>query len=347
VNAEKKFGRTDLLLTALLFAVTAGVLSAGIGGSELYVNNDETRHAMTGVFVADAMRDMPLGAPMEYARDYYERYPALALVHWPPLFYVAEGAGFLVGGVSVVTAKWVVIIFALIFVFYFYRLTSLVFSRWVAFGATLLAVLAPQVVYYGRAVMLEVPALAMCTAASYYFYRALEEKKARTALACGIFFAAALLTKQHAAYLIPFFAAYALLSGKAGEIFSRRWIAPAVIVLIFAGGYYAFALAAHGGTLLKDAAGGSAGDWGWYLRTLPKQIGSRANPDSWRAALAAGIALAALAFGAGRWVAGIIKKQAASRGTLFFVCWAVCCFIFFSAMSQKDSLNIIFWVTAL
>ena len=119
----------DLALLVLLLAGAAVVCAIGIDESELYVNNDETRHAMTGVFVADALRDMPLGNPAEYAQEYYGRYPALGLVHWPPLFYAVEGIGFLLGGVSVVTAKAVVILFVLVFVLYFYRLLALCFSR--------------------------------------------------------------------------------------------------------------------------------------------------------------------------------------------------------------------------
>ncbi|MFH1550141.1 MAG: glycosyltransferase family 39 protein, partial [Planctomycetota bacterium] len=301
--------------------------------------------------------------------EYYERYPALGLVHWPPLFYAVEGVGFLLGGVSVVTAKAVVIFFVLVFVLYFYRLLALCFSRAVAFAATALALLTPQVVYYGRAVMLEVPVLAMCTAASYYFYRALYEKKKWPALACGMFLAAALLTKQHAAYLLPFFAVYAVLSGRAKELFTARWIAPVLIVLVFAGGYYAFALSTHGSTLVKDAVGGgaAAGDWTWYLRTLPKQIGSRANPYAWPSMAVSGAALLALA-GSVVWCVFFMRKATVTvtnlrispdkvgvdsvisdshRNMLFFVCQAVCCFVFFSAMSQKDSRHIIFWVPPL
>ena len=341
----------DLALLVPLLAGAAVVCAIGIGESELYVNNDETRHAMTGVFVADALRDMPLGNPAEYAQEYYERYPALGLVHWPPLFYAVEGIGFLLGGVSVVTAKAVVIFFVLVFVLYFYRLLALCFSRAVAFAATALALLTPQVVYYGRAVMLEVPVLAMCTAAAYYFYRALYERKKWPALACGMFLAAALLTKQHAAYLLPFFAVYAVLSGRAKELFTARWIAPVLIVLVFAGGYYAFALSTHGSTLIKDAVGGgaAAGDWTWYLRTLPKQVGSRANPYAWPSMAVSGAALLALA-GSIVWCVFSARKAAVSdshRSVLFFVCQAVCCFVFFSAMSQKDSRHIIFWVPPL
>ena len=106
----------DAALLGALFAVAAVVLAVGIGKSELFVNNDETRHAMTGVFVADAIYDFPLRDPAGYAKDYYEQYPALALVHWPPLFYAAEGAGFIIGGVSVITARVVGILFWLVLV---------------------------------------------------------------------------------------------------------------------------------------------------------------------------------------------------------------------------------------
>ncbi len=344
----------DAAFLAALFAVTAVVLAVGIGKSELFVNNDETRHAMTGVFVADAIYDFPVNDPAGYAKDYYEQYPALGLVHWPPLFYAAEGAGYIVGGVSVTTARIVVIVFALTFVLFLYKLVALCLSRWIAFAATLAAILTPQVVYYGRAVMLEIPALAMCTAASYYFYRAISDRTKRSALICGIVLAGALLTKQHAFFLIPFFALYTILSGRFREFFRARWIAPAAIVIVLAGGYYTCALMAHGATLLKDVAGGgiAASDWLWYLRTLPKQIGSRLEPNNWNAIAVSAAVLATFAANLVWCIIALRRKgesaqKREARFLLFCICWIICCFLFFSAFSQKDSRHIIFWIPAL
>jgi hypothetical protein len=55
---------------------------------------------MTGVFAADAVRDLPdsLADPKGYAVRYYCQYPALGVISWPPLFYAMEGLAMLALG---------------------------------------------------------------------------------------------------------------------------------------------------------------------------------------------------------------------------------------------------------
>jgi hypothetical protein len=59
---------------------------------------DEAQHAVIGLFVANALRDLPIRHPVHYAYRYYAQYPALAILGWPPLFYIFEGLSFLVLG---------------------------------------------------------------------------------------------------------------------------------------------------------------------------------------------------------------------------------------------------------
>jgi hypothetical protein len=47
---------------------------------------DEAQHAVIDLFIADALRDLPIRHPVQYAYRYYAQYPALAILHWPPLF---------------------------------------------------------------------------------------------------------------------------------------------------------------------------------------------------------------------------------------------------------------------
>src|SRR5439155_24445118 len=91
---------TILLLGVLL--VTSATIVRGIHVGEFSYNVDETQHAMTGVFVADLVRDHPVSHPVEYTYRYYAQYPALSgVIHWPPLFYCFEGLFFLALGPTV------------------------------------------------------------------------------------------------------------------------------------------------------------------------------------------------------------------------------------------------------
>jgi hypothetical protein len=53
---------------------------------------------MNCVFVRDLIVDRPFSHPAEYARNYYAKYPAIAVLHWPPLFYSLEAILFLIDG---------------------------------------------------------------------------------------------------------------------------------------------------------------------------------------------------------------------------------------------------------
>src|SRR5438477_5938704 len=74
-----------ILLAAALLIATVFMLH-GIGRGEFNINIDEAFDATSGIFFADAIRDLPLLHPVHYTYQYYAQYPALGFVHWPPLF---------------------------------------------------------------------------------------------------------------------------------------------------------------------------------------------------------------------------------------------------------------------
>ena len=76
--------------------------------------NDEALHVMTGVFIRDAIYDLPqsINNPKQYAIHYYTQYPALGLLVWPPLFHCAEGVTMTVFGTSYLVARVLLSLFA-------------------------------------------------------------------------------------------------------------------------------------------------------------------------------------------------------------------------------------------
>src|SRR5579862_5747428 len=85
----------------IVLLAVALVVPRGITKGELHFSGDEPRHAMNGVFLRDFFTDLPLRSPVQYAYEYYAKYPALALPHWPPFFYFVESIYFLIFGISV------------------------------------------------------------------------------------------------------------------------------------------------------------------------------------------------------------------------------------------------------
>src|SRR5579864_2716940 len=63
------------LVAVLVFASL--VIIKGISKGEFSYNTDETQHAVTGMYVADLVRDRPFSNPIEYTYQYYAHYPEI------------------------------------------------------------------------------------------------------------------------------------------------------------------------------------------------------------------------------------------------------------------------------
>ena len=188
---------------------------------EPFKNGDETRHVMTGVFVRDALADLPASAvdPRGYAAKYYVQYPALGIIIWPPFFYAVEGLAMWAFGTSYLVARLVAYAFALVGGVYAYRLFLRTHGRAVAAVAVAVLGMAPLVFEYSSYVLLEVPTLALVLGAVFHFERYLGEERGRDAIFACLLAAAAALTRFAGVVLLPF---VLLRLG-----FARRWGLPA------------------------------------------------------------------------------------------------------------------------
>ena len=79
----------------------------------LWFQGDAPRHAVNGLFWWDLVHSLPRD-PLAYALRYYARYPVIAPVTYPPLFYLVEGLSFAAFGSSPYVAKSVVLVFAIL-----------------------------------------------------------------------------------------------------------------------------------------------------------------------------------------------------------------------------------------
>src|SRR5579875_2135828 len=84
-----------ILLIATVFALQ---FSSGAYHMPFSSDADEPSHVISGLLVRDYIaRGFP-GTPLHFAENYYFHYPKVAIGHWPPLFYAAEGTWMLVFG---------------------------------------------------------------------------------------------------------------------------------------------------------------------------------------------------------------------------------------------------------
>jgi 4-amino-4-deoxy-L-arabinose transferase-like glycosyltransferase len=209
---------------------------------EPFKNNDETRHVMTGVFVHDALRDLPASAtdPKGYSIRYYTQYPALGLLVWPPLFYGIEGLAMLVLGPTYATARLVLSAFVILGMWYVYRFVGDRFGTRIALLATSLTLLSPLLFDLSRFCLLEMPTFAWVMASIYHFERYLYGRKGYDAWLACLFAAAASLTRFDGVMLLVFFGMRIMATNSWARLLDRHVIAGMLLALLLTAPYYAF-----------------------------------------------------------------------------------------------------------
>src|SRR5262249_48378956 len=132
---------------------------------------DAPRHALNGAFLLDFLRDHPLHDPTGYAYNYYAKYPALTILFYPPLFYVLLALFYAVFGVSQTAAIAAEFVCYAALAVGSYRLARFWLDSVPAFGVALILIAAPEIAYWGRQVMLEIPAFALLAWSAVFFMR--------------------------------------------------------------------------------------------------------------------------------------------------------------------------------
>lgn len=222
-------GAVDWLCAAVVVATVLamglpGITKGGLGWS------DAPQHTFDGVFIVEFLKELPIGHVREWAEQFYLRYPALGIfVYWPPGFAVVEAAIFGLFGVSVVTARATVVMFACLAGLMMYALGRRWFDRWTGLLASLLLITCPHGVLWMRDVMLEWPATfwILATVHAYQVHR--DTQKARWAAALGVAGVMAFMTKQTAGFILPVLLLHALISRDRREYVPRAAFALTVI----------------------------------------------------------------------------------------------------------------------
>lgn len=173
----------------------------GIGNGGVTAT-DAARHAMNGAFIYDLVRTGHILHPVEYAKEYYGRLPALSMPFHPPGFPAIEAVFFALFGVNLLAARLAVSLFVAISAVLLYRLVQASLKIDLLAVCVVVSTLSAwSAQYVSTDVMLEFPSLAFTLAALYCLCGADYELTIRRALLYGILAAAALWTKQHAVFL--------------------------------------------------------------------------------------------------------------------------------------------------
>lgn len=317
------------LLLLLVLALSSVFIFRYTRTGEFSYNIDESEHANTGLYVASLLRDLPLRHPVQYTYSYYGHYPDLGLVHWPPLFYAAEGTAFRVAGASVLSAHMVVAAFALLALAFWFQLLAELHGQMVAAMGTLLLALAPFMLLFEKVVMLEVPAIAFTIAAVYFWRKYLEQEEPRYLYWFALMAAAGLLTKQAVIFLAPFCLLTLLATNKLRLLATTAMARALAIVLVLVGPFYWLVFRVHLSTV-KDivmVSSDNSNAFAYYWKALPQQLG-------WPLLLLSIFGMATCYFWGKR------------ETVLIMLCWIISCYVMFSLVSTRTPRYAIYWIPA-
>ena len=316
-----------ILLVTVLVLVTI-MVGRGIGKGEFDYNADEQDHAATGLYIAALVNDRPWSHPVAYTYTYYAQYPSLALIHWPPLFYIPEGLLFLLLGPSVVVARITIILFMLLGLLFWFKLVAAVQDQWTAALSTLVLGLLPSVLLFEKTVMLEIPTLSLCIAASYLWIQYLRTEAPRYLYWFALAASAAMLTKQNSIYLGLFcFLSLAALN-RWKLVLNKRALPALAIVILLVSPFYTLVYLVHWNTVVPDLFATRVPKYSiglFYPKLLPAQLG-------WPLLILSLLGL-------------ITYRLWAKRDTvILMVAWVLACYITFTLIGLKEARYILYWI---
>lgn len=194
----------------------------------LWFQGDAPRHAANGIFLKDWLASLSMN-PLAFALSYYARYPVIAPIAYPPLFYAFEALAFGLLTPSPFVAKGLVLVCAAAAG----ACTLMWARRWIgsmAGWAGTSVILLPGFVRYSNAVLLNIPGTAIALAALYYLHLWIDTPNARHARLFAALVVATLLTYYPAALVVPIGLVWSLAVGRRGMSWSL-WLWPALVLI--------------------------------------------------------------------------------------------------------------------
>jgi hypothetical protein len=321
----------DYAAIAVLAAVVAGLYSLLPKQGDIWWM-DASRHALNGAFVLDFLHELPLRHPLEFAYDYYRQYPALTIGFYPPLFSVILAGFYALFGVSERVALLCELTFLLLFAWGAYRLSRHWLTSGPALAVALLMIGAPELLYWGRQIMLDIPAYAFLIWAADSYVRYLKGTGNYWLYFAVLSAVAAVYTKYNAIFFIAVMGVV-LLYARGRRVLRdptavRAALLGVLLMLPVAAIFFVFArynLQQASAAPVADEAGG--GTFTYYASVLPAVL-------SWPTLLLACLYVALLPF--------VPALRLNKIGAVFLIAWVVVGYAFYSAIAVKEPRHILF-----
>jgi hypothetical protein len=319
--------RASRLIVGLVLIASCGLLLLTAPTNGDFWWQDAPRHALNGAFIRDLLADHPVRDPVGWAIDYYVKYPALTVMFYPPFFYLAEAAVYAAMGVSHFAAQFTVTAFYLLLGIASYRLARHVLPRWSALGVSLLLIGAPEVAYWGRQVMLDIPAYALIVSSILFLVNYLLKQRPRDIYLSAALLTMAIYTKYNVGFVaLPMLLAFAMARGRlalrdkhalAAVLLAAVVLIPAAYLFMKFGSVNAESLSGRPGDLPRT----SLGAWLFYGQLIPRQLG---------------IVTTVLAAGGVALIAGGKVKAGPPWMLALMAAWFAVGYLFFSSISVRE-----------
>ncbi|MET0104959.1 MAG: glycosyltransferase family 39 protein [Sedimenticola sp.] len=327
--------REAIAYLTFLFLIVAILFITGAPTGGAFSWPDSPRHALNGAFVMDLIRDMPFDDPTGYAYNYYSQYPALTILFYPPLFYFVLAIFYSILGVSQEVALLVVFIFYVTLAYGTYFLARIWLSPSISFGVALLLISSPEVAFWGRQVMLEIPAYASLVWSAYCFIKYTKDNRAVFFYLSLILLLIALYTKLSVAFISFTYLIY-LARVQKTDLFRKRHHYIGLALFIMGCIPLLYLTLKFGQANVQSASGISDSQvsrmdiqgWIWYAKALPSQIG-------WPAIVSAAIFVLV-------WFLGNFRGGYRSKSPLLLLLWFIVGYLFYSAIDLKEMRHSIF-----
>lgn len=271
-------------------------VASGTWGSDFGKHADEGAHVVTSLMVRDYLAGgwAEQWHPVRYAEDYYERFPKVAIGHYPPGFYLVAAllllparipeTLLLLQALLASLAGWATWRFA----------RNWCFPEGAALICAVLVCLLPLVRGYTATVMADLLLVVFGLLAQESWSRFRENPSARGSLAFGLWASAAILTKG-SGLMLALLPPLAILVGRHWSMIGDRrlWLAPLpVVVLAFPWFWLTRGITAegmqHGGIIEYFLAAfpfylrGIALEAGWVTLLLASAAAGASLVESWR-----------------------------------------------------------------
>jgi hypothetical protein len=201
--ASRKVPAKELLLVGLIL-FTLAILLQWAGGayrSEFGGHPDEAAHYVTGLMIRDYIANGFPGAPMKFAKEYYDHYPKVALGNWPPAFYLIQSAWSLVIPPSRTAMLLLMAALSAGVALVSYAFARNQIGKVGAVTVALLFLLIPLTQRHTAMIMTEIPIALFVLLALLSFGRFVETGRPRDSILFGVFASLAILTKGSGMFL--------------------------------------------------------------------------------------------------------------------------------------------------